>query len=131
MALAESYHHQTFKDSLRQIFLRDADGLNICSHGTVEVFCSKDIKVSGCVGPCAPLDKKTPLVSENQVGMGGTTIWRLCSLSQSTTLCVFFDIVGNKEGPQEGGGSMMSSQQFFLQVSFPFSFFPFPRRGSR
>uniref|UniRef100_A0A7S3E547 Protein transport protein SEC23 n=1 Tax=Chloropicon laureae TaxID=464258 RepID=A0A7S3E547_9CHLO len=141
VALAESYHHQTFKDSLRQIFLRgeaaggggDAagkdggaakdEGLNICSHGTVEVFCSKDIKVAGCVGPCAPLDKKSPLVSENQVGMGGTTVWRLCSLSQSTTLCVYFDIVGSKEGPnqQPQGGMMGQSQQFFLQFQVKYT----------
>ena len=120
VALAESYHHQTFKDSLRQIFLKDEDGLNICSHGTVEVFCSKDIKVSGCVGPCAPLDKKSPLVSENTVGMGGTTVWRLCSLSQSTTLCVFFDIVGNKEGPQDAA-AMMASQQFFMQFQVKYT----------
>jgi protein transport protein SEC23 len=120
VALAESYHHETFKDSLRQIFLRDEDGLNVCSHGTVEVFCSKDIKVSGCVGSCAPLDKKSALVSENVVGMGGTTVWRLCSLSQSTTLCVFFDIVGSKEG--DAPNQMMAAgQQFFLQFQVKFT----------
>ena len=113
VVLAESYHHQTFKDSLRQIFLRGEGGLDVKSHGTFEVIASKDIKVSGCVGPCAPLDKKSALVAENAVGMGGTTVWRLCSLNASTSLCLFFDIVGSKESAPDANS--MASQQLFLQ----------------
>mmetsp|Transcript_1673 Transcript_1673/g.3733 ORF Transcript_1673/g.3733 Transcript_1673/m.3733 type:complete len:774 (+) Transcript_1673:53-2374(+) len=121
VVLAESYHHHTFKDSLRKIFDRSSvedGGLGICSHGTVEVVTSKDIKVSGCIGPCAPLDKKSALVSETAVGMGGTTVWRLCSLNSSTSLCVFFDVVGTKEGNQQqqlDHTNPLSNQQLFIQ----------------
>ena len=47
------------------------------------------------------------------VGMGGTTVWRLCSLNASTSLCLFFDIVGSKESAPDANS--MASQQLFLQ----------------
>jgi protein transport protein SEC23 len=74
------------------------------------VHCSKDIKVAGVLGPASALEKKSPLVSEQVVGVGGTTAWKLCTLSTNTTLAVVYDIVA-----QHGGGSDPTAQQFFIQ----------------
>lgn len=47
--------------------------------------------------------------------MGGTTAWKLCTLSAGSTLAVVYDIVAQHGG---GGGDPMAAaggQQFFLQ----------------
>ena len=54
--------------------------------------CSKDIKVCGLLGPASPLERKGPQVSDQSVGLGGTTAWKLCTLAASTTVAVVFDI---------------------------------------
>ena len=59
--------------------------------------CSKDIKVCGLLGPASPLERKGPQVSDQAVGLGGTTAWKLCTLASSTTVAVVFDI-GERAG---------------------------------
>ena len=50
----------------------------------LQVLCSKDIKVAGLLGSAAPTEKKSNLVSDQQLGMGGTTAWRLATMVSST-----------------------------------------------
>jgi protein transport protein SEC23 len=45
------------------------------------------------------------------VGVGGTTAWKLCTLSAGTSLAVVYDIVA----AHGGGGGDPSQQQFYLQ----------------
>ena len=72
----------------------------------------------GLLGPASALEKKSPLVSDQVVGVGGTTAWKLCTLAAGTSLAVVYDIVaqhgaGAAAGdPMAGGGQQ---QQFFLQ----------------
>lgn len=47
---------------------------------SLQVICSRDVKVSGLLGSAASMDGKGPSVAEQQVGLGGTTKWRLASL---------------------------------------------------
>ncbi|MCI19583.1 protein transport protein SEC23-like, partial [Trifolium medium] len=84
---------------------------SLCS-GIFEINCSKDIKVQGIIGPCASLEKKSPLCSDIVIGQGGTSAWKMCGLDKSTSLCLFFDIV-RKETPD---ATMQStSNQFYFQ----------------
>ena len=46
----------------------------------VQVICSRDVKVSGLLGSAATMDGKSSAVADLQVGLGGTTKWRLASL---------------------------------------------------
>ena len=89
----------------------------LCRHAAALPPCrSKDIKVCGLLGPASALEKKGPLVSDQVVGVGGTTAWKLCTLSPGTTLAVVFDIVAQHGGG--GGGDALAAQgqgQFFLQ----------------
>ncbi|XP_058743453.1 protein transport protein SEC23 C-like isoform X2 [Vicia villosa] len=81
--------------------------------GIFEINCSKDIKVQGIVGPCASLEKKSPLCSDAVIDQGGTSAWKMCGLDKSTSLCLFFDIV-RKETPN---ATMQStSNQFYFQI---------------
>ena len=56
---------------------------------------SRDIRVCGVIGPAASLEKKSAHVSENSVGVGGTSLWRLCGLVPDTNLMITFDITAS------------------------------------
>ena len=51
------------------------------------------IIVSGCIGPCVSMGVKHPSVADMEIGVGGTTQWKFCSLLPTTTPAIFFDIV--------------------------------------
>lgn len=51
--------------------------------------------MSGLLGPAARLDKKSSAVSDTEVGQGGTTQWRLCSVDFDTAVSVYFDITAS------------------------------------
>ncbi|KAK2406064.1 Protein transport protein S23 C [Trifolium repens] len=112
VVLTESFGHPVFKDSLKRVFQSGDYDLGLASNGIFEVNCSKDIKVQGIIGPCASLEKKSPLCSDVVIGQGGTSAWKMCGLDKSTSLCLFFDIV-RKETPD---ATMQStSNQFYFQ----------------
>jgi protein transport protein SEC23 len=92
--------------------------LGLHSNATLEVHCSRDIRVCGALGAAAPSDRRSPssstTPSDTHVGMGGTTAWRLNSLGPGTTLAVVFDVTA----PHGGGGDgaiAQHQQQFYLQ----------------
>ena len=72
----------------------------------------------GLLGPASALEKKSPLVSDQVVGVGGTTAWKLCTLSAGTSLAVIYDIVAQHgtgaaaAADPMGGGQQ---RQFYLQ----------------
>jgi len=130
--LAESFHHPVFKQSFSRL-VSESEGegaaagsggeegttsLGVAARGTFEVFPSRDVKINGVIGPCAPLDKKTAAVSETQIGWGGTSAWRMCGLDAGTTVAVFLEVAqqeakSGKEAAAAGPGAQ--AQQFFLQ----------------
>ena len=61
--------------------------------GTLEIKTSKEIKVSGAIGPCVSLSAKGPCVSEVEIGTGGTCQWKICGLDPTTTLALYFEVV--------------------------------------
>ncbi|XP_017616954.1 protein transport protein SEC23-like [Gossypium arboreum] len=112
VVLAESFGHSVFKDTLRRVFQSGDKGLGLSSNGIFEVNCSKDLKIQGVLGPCASLEKRSPLCSDTIIGQGNTSAWKMCGLDQATTLCLVFDIV-RKDIPDATVQS--SSSQFYFQ----------------
>jgi len=55
--------------------------------------CSRDVKVAGLLGSAASLEAKSSAVAEQQVGLGGTTKWRLASLVSHATITYSFTAV--------------------------------------
>ena len=48
------------------------------STATLQIIPSRDVKVSGLLGPAAAIEKaRSPAVADTSVGMGGTNAWRL------------------------------------------------------
>jgi protein transport protein SEC23 len=60
VVLAESFGHSVFKDSFKRVFEGGEQSLGLCFNGTLEISCSKDIKIQGIIGPCTSLEKVGP-----------------------------------------------------------------------
>jgi protein transport protein SEC23 len=88
----------------------------ICLHflysGILEINCSKDVKIQGIIGPCASLEKKSPLSSDTVIGQGNTSAWKMCGLDKKTSLCLVYDIA-KKDGSNTIGQA--ASNQFYFQ----------------
>ncbi|CAG03327.1 unnamed protein product, partial [Tetraodon nigroviridis] len=65
---------------------------------------SRELKVCGAIGPCVSLNSKGTCVSENEMGIGGTSQWKICSLNPSTTLGLYFEVVNQHNAPIPQGG---------------------------
>ncbi|MBA0631353.1 hypothetical protein Godav_000234, partial [Gossypium davidsonii] len=116
VVLAESFGHSVFKDTLRRVFQSGDKGLGLSSNGILEVNCSKDLKVQGVLGPCASLEKRSPLCSDTIIGQGNTSAWKMCGLDQATSLCLVFDIV-RKDIPDATVHYQHSSGEMRLRVT--------------
>ncbi|KAJ6754726.1 PROTEIN TRANSPORT PROTEIN SEC23 [Salix purpurea] len=47
VVLSESFGHSVFKDSFKRVFENGEHSLGLCFNGTLEINCSKDIKIQG------------------------------------------------------------------------------------
>ncbi|XP_057497973.1 protein transport protein SEC23 B-like [Actinidia eriantha] len=102
VVLAESFGHPVFKDSFKRVFEDGEQSLGLSFHGTLEIICSKDIKIQGIIGPCTSLEKKGPAVANTVIGQGNTTAWKMCGIDRSTCLTVFFDISSSEKSDPSG-----------------------------
>lgn len=108
MMLGESFESDQFRKCLRHIFNRDEEGnLMMYFDSTIEIVTTKDVKLCGALGPCVSLRKKNSLVSENEIGEGGTSMWKLGTLTNKTCIAFFFQ-VGDEQKVQPGSA-------FFIQ----------------
>ena len=64
-----------------------------------QVIPSKDVKVSGLLGPAARMEKKSSHVADSEVGQGGTTQWKMCSVGYDSAAAVFFEITATRSVP--------------------------------
>ncbi|CAD7971601.1 unnamed protein product [Amoebophrya sp. A25] len=97
LVLSDGYSTHVFKDSFKKLFERvDENGfLQMGFNATIKTVCSKEFKVSGCVGPCCGTQKKNASVGETEIGESGTVEWRMAALDPGTTLAFFFEIGGD------------------------------------
>nr|XP_039259214.1 protein transport protein Sec23A-like [Styela clava] len=105
MVMGDSFNTSLFKQTFQKVFSKDSKGeFNMAFGATFEVKTSREVKVSGIIGPCTSLNVKSPCVSENEIGIGGTSQWKLCGLDSSTTLAIYFEIVNQHNTPIPQGG---------------------------
>jgi protein transport protein SEC23 len=109
VVLGDSFGQSVFKESLRRVFNRfpddiPADGGQMCmAFGcSLEVLTSRELKVSGAIGPVTSLHKAAPNVSDLEVGKGGTNMWGLGGVDPQTTIAIYFDVTnpGNTPLPE-------------------------------
>lgn len=104
MVMGDSFNTALFKQTFQRMFSKDLRGeYKMAFCGTIEVKTSKELNVSGCIGPCISMDRKGPNVSETEIGLGGTSAWKVCGFDSATTIAVFFEIVNQHTAPVPQG----------------------------
>ncbi|CAD5233025.1 unnamed protein product [Bursaphelenchus xylophilus] len=91
--MADSFESTLFKQSFAKVFERDVHGqLKMAFNATMEIKLSAGLKVEGALGCCASVGVRNPIVSDNEVGIGGTCQWKFCSLTPRNTVALLLEI---------------------------------------
>lgn len=108
--LSDEFNTDKFRNTFDKVLEQSPDGsLNMAFDAVLEVQTSREWKVSGLIGSCLPLPKKTTSVGETDVGYGGTALWRINAITNSTTVALFFE-VANAHVEQMPQGSVGYAQ---------------------
>ncbi|XP_016989095.1 protein transport protein Sec23A isoform X2 [Drosophila rhopaloa] len=118
MVMGDSFNSSLFKQTFQRVFARDGrNDLKMAFNATLEVKCSRELKISGGIGSCVSLNVKSPSVSDVEIGMGNTVQWKLCTLNPSSTVAYFFEVVNQHAAPIPQGGR--GCIQFITQYQHP------------
>ena len=113
MVMGDSFNSSLFKQTFQRVFTVDQkNDLKMGFNGTLEVKCSRELKVEGGIGSCVSLNIKNASVSENEVGMGNTVQWKVCSVTPNSTIAVFFEVANQHAAPIPHG---------FCQIRYKFN----------
>ncbi|KAG9452545.1 hypothetical protein H6P81_005449 [Aristolochia fimbriata] len=100
MVLAESFESDQFKKCVRCIFKQDSEGhLKMNLAASIDIVTTKEVKICGALGPCVSLRKKNSLVSDKEIGQGGTHSWKLGTLTSKTCIAFFFQVNNEQKDP--------------------------------
>ncbi|KAI8817160.1 uncharacterized protein EV422DRAFT_542658 [Fimicolochytrium jonesii] len=127
MVLSDSFNTAIFKQSFLRLFSKDADGfLQMGFNATLEVQTTKELRVCGLIGPAISGNKKSQCVGETEIGISGTSAWKFCGISPSTTVGLYFEVANQQAaGLTPGSNGLIqfvtlyqhASGQFRLRVS--------------
>ena len=105
MVMGDSFNSALFKQTYQRVFSKDPKGeFKMAFNATVEVKCSRELKISGSIGPCVSANRKDASISEVEIGIGNTTAWRFCALTPSSTVATFFEVTNQHGAPIPQGG---------------------------
>lgn len=94
----ETYSQENLAQTIKKYFEGDILS-NAGSNALISMHLSKELRVSGCIGPCISNEKPTSSVSERRIGCGGTIQWKVSGILPSTSYAFYFDIFQNKTQP--------------------------------
>lgn len=115
MVLGDSFNTSLFKQTFQRVFSKDMKNeFKMAFGATLEVKTSRELKVQGCIGSCFSLGVKGASVSESELGIGGTTQWKICGLYPNSTFAFYFEVVSqhNAPVPQSGRGYVQFITQY-------------------
>uniref|UniRef100_A0A8C4QA56 Protein transport protein SEC23 n=1 Tax=Eptatretus burgeri TaxID=7764 RepID=A0A8C4QA56_EPTBU len=115
MVMGDSFNTSLFKQTFQRVYSKDVhDTFKMAFGATLEVKTSRELKISGAIGPCVSLHTKGPCVSENEIGVAGTSQWKICGLDATTTVALYFEVVNqhNAPIPQGGRGALQFVTQY-------------------
>jgi len=106
MVMGDSFNSSLFKQTYQRVFTKDSKGdLKMAFNANIEVKCSRELKLSGSIGPCVSANKKdSGSISEVEIGIGNTASWKLNALNPSTTMATFFEVTNQHGAPIPQGG---------------------------
>lgn len=100
ISMADLFDSEMFQESFKKLFDQDQSGkLKMGFNAGIEVQTSKELKICGAIGHCTSLNKKGPSVSETEIGVGGTSAWKICSLDPTASVAFYFDVVNQPTTP--------------------------------
>eukprot|EP01133_Synstelium_polycarpum_P000232 gene232-282_t len=100
MVLADGFFHPMFQQSFQKIFTRDQDHqFNMGYNADIQISTSRYLKVCGAIGHLSTLAVTSPNVSENEIGIGGTSSWKVCGLDQNSTFAFYFEVANQHTNP--------------------------------
>lgn len=96
IVLNEMFDSESFRDSYKKLFEKDQNGdQKTGCQAKLEIIVSKDLKISGIIGPATSLKKTGPMVGEVEIGKGGTSSWYLGQVDKCTTVAVYYELNTN------------------------------------
>ncbi|EPZ32639.1 Sec23/Sec24, trunk domain-containing protein [Rozella allomycis CSF55] len=118
IVLADSFGTSLFKQSLSRLFDKDQDGFLLMGlNSSFEVLTSKELRISGLIGSAISTNKKTPNVSETEIGIGMTSSWKIPALDKRTTLAVYFEMAPQNDS---NGRGVIQFHTFYQHTSGQF-----------
>ena len=94
MILSDSFTTLVFKKSFQRMFSKDPqDHLMMGFNATLDVQTTRELKVCGLIGPATSAGKKSGCVADTEIGIGGTSAWKFCSVTPKTTAALYFEVV--------------------------------------
>src|SRR5271167_4542813 len=99
LILSDSFTTSIFKQSLMRLFSTDDGGnLEMAFNATLDVKTTKDLKVSGLIGHATSITNKSAYVGETEIGLGGTSTWKMAGLMPRSSFGIYFEIVNQAVG---------------------------------
>lgn len=118
MVMGDSFNSSLFKQTYQRVFATDQHNeLKMAFNATLEVKCSRELKIEGGIGSCVSLNVKNASVSDTEIGMGNTVQWKLCTMTPNTTMAFFFEVANQHQAPIPQGGR--GCIQFITQYQHP------------
>lgn len=95
LLLTDAFTTTIFSNSFLSLFNKDGDDedshLLMAFNGTLDIKCSRELKIGGVIGHASSLNVKTN-VSDVETGMGGSCQYKICSLGPQHTYGIYFDV---------------------------------------
>jgi protein transport protein SEC23 len=114
LLLTDSFDNAVFKQTYLRYFRTSGENLAMAFNGTIDVKCSPELRVIGAIGPVTSLNKQTPYVStDNEIGYGKTSAWKINAFSTNTTVALYFDVVNQESNP----GDVNNPVRYFQLVT--------------
>ncbi|SCU80690.1 LAFA_0C00628g1_1 [Lachancea sp. 'fantastica'] len=94
LLLTDAFSTSIFKQSFLRLFSSDEEGyLTMAFNANLSVKTSRDLKVQGLIGHASPVKKTDAAnISDSEIGVGGTSTWKMSSISPHHSYAVFFEI---------------------------------------
>ncbi|AMD20396.1 HDL348Cp [Eremothecium sinecaudum] len=93
LLLTDAFSTAIFKQSFVRLFSKDEEEyLTMAFNGSMCIKTSPDLKLQGLIGHATPFKVDAQNVSDSEIGIGGTSTWKMASLAPRHTYAVFFEI---------------------------------------
>lgn len=101
LLLTDAFTTSIFKQSFLRLFGKDEEGyLSMAFNGKLEVKTSRDLKVSGLIGHASAVKPSNAVnVADAEIGVGGTSSWKMGALSPNHSYAVFFEVANQVVSP--------------------------------